>query len=51
MRPVLAGVVSDYSIVVGGRPLDLMDLAEMNEALDARDENDRRLRAALERDR
>lgn len=51
MRPVLAGIVCDYSIMIGGRPLNLIDLAEMNEALDAQAENDRRLRTAMERDK
>lgn len=47
MRPVLAGVVSDYSAAVGGRRLDLMDFAAMNDALDVKTENERRAREAL----
>lgn len=49
MRPVLSGVVLNYSVMVGGRPLDLMDFAEMNDALDAQAENDRRFRVAQEK--
>lgn len=51
MRPVLAGVVSDYVALIGGRALNLCDVAEMNEALDVQAENDRRMRAAMERTR
>jgi hypothetical protein len=51
MRPVLAGVVSHYSVLEGGRALNLCYVAEMNDALDAQAENDRRFRAAMERDK
>lgn len=51
MRPVLAGVVSHYVAMIGGRALNLCDVAEMNDALDVQAENDRRARVAVERSR
>lgn len=48
MRPVLAGVVSEYQAAVGGRRLDLMDFADMNDALDVKAENERRWREAID---
>lgn len=44
MRPVLAGVVTQYQAAMGGAQLHLVDFALMNEALDVRAENDRRAR-------
>lgn len=46
MRPVLAKVVADYQALNGGRPLHLVDIANMNDALDIQAENDRRARDA-----
>lgn len=46
MRPVLARVVADYQLLVGGRRLHLIDIANMNDALDIQSENDRRARDA-----
>jgi hypothetical protein len=51
MRPVLAGIVTHYVAMQNGAPLLLWDVAEMNDALDARAENDRRARDAVERAR
>jgi hypothetical protein len=50
MRPVLAGVVSEFAVMVG-RPLDLVDFADMNDALDVQAHNDNLLREHLERSR
>jgi hypothetical protein len=48
LRPVLAGLCRYESLL--SDELDLVDLAIMNELLDVRDENERRLRRAMERD-
>ncbi len=42
MRPVLEGLCSYESLVNGA--IDLDDLSRMNEALDVREENGRRMR-------
>lgn len=47
MRPVLAGVVRFESLFDGS--LDLEHLAMANDALDVKEENERRLHAAQER--
>lgn len=44
MRPVLRGLCNYESLVNGA--LDLADVALMNDALDAHDENERRVQAA-----
>lgn len=50
MRPVVAGMCRYESLKDGA--LDLCDIAEMSEALDARDENTRRAnKAAAEANR
>lgn len=51
MRPVLAGIVTHYVAMMNGAPLTLWDVAEMNDSLDARAENDRRAKEAMERAR
>lgn len=48
MRPVLAGVCRYESLKDG--TVDLADLARMNDALDARDENTRRANDASRRE-
>lgn len=45
LRPVLAGVCHYESLIDG--TLDLADVALLNDALDVRDENERRLKKAL----
>ena len=45
MRPVLEGLCSYESLING--TLDLFDVARMNEALDVRFENERRMNVAL----
>jgi hypothetical protein len=45
MRPVLEGLCAYESLLNG--TLDLFDIARMNEALDVKFENDRRLNEAL----
>ena len=45
MRPVLEGLCSYESLING--MLDLFDVARMNEALDVRMENERRMNVAL----
>jgi len=45
MRPVLEGLCSYESLING--TLDLFDVARMNEALDVRMENERRMNVAL----
>ena len=47
MRPVLAGLIRYESLLDG--TLDLADLDTLNELLDVREENDRRLHAAAAR--
>lgn len=49
MRPALEGVCR-YESLVTDSGLGLADVARMNEALDVRDENQRRLEAAMRRD-
>jgi hypothetical protein len=49
MRPVLARVVADYCALRGVQRLHLVDIAEMNDALDVQAENDRRAREAAQR--
>lgn len=49
MRPVLAGCCRYESLVDG--TLGLLDVVLMNEALDVRDENERRYMEAKERER
>lgn len=44
MRPVMAGLCKYESLIDG--TLDLCDLAEMNDALDIQEENQRRYDAA-----
>lgn len=44
MRPVLAGVVTHYRAMMGNQPLHLIDVANMNDSLDVRAENDYRAR-------
>ena len=44
MRPVMAGLCRYESLIDGA--LDLEDIACMNDALDVRDENERRATAA-----
>jgi hypothetical protein len=46
MRPILEGMCS-YESVISGQ-LDLVDIARMNEALEAKAENERRYRKAQE---
>lgn len=46
-RPVMAGMCRYESLIDG--TLDLADIARMNDALDVRDENQRRLNKAMER--
>ena len=47
MRPVLEGLCKYESLLNG--TLDLVDIARMNEALDVKFENERRMTAALTR--
>ena len=47
MRPVMAGLVA-YDKLVDGT-LSIFDIARLNDALTVRSENERRLKAALER--
>lgn len=47
MRPVLEGLCKYESLLNG--TLDLCDIARMNEALDVKFENERRMTAALTR--
>lgn len=49
MRPVLEGICS-YESLIEGR-IDLFDIARMNDALDVRNENERRMTAALAKER
>lgn len=49
MRPILEGMCMYRELIDG--TLSLVDLARMNEALDVRAENERRITAALERQR
>lgn len=49
MRPVLEGLCRYESLKDGS--LDLGDVARMNEALDVRGENERRINVALEQTR
>jgi hypothetical protein len=49
MRPVLSGLCKYESLK--NCELDLCDIAEMNEALDAKDENEARARKAAENER
>lgn len=44
MRPVIEGLISYTDLVKEGSPLDLEDIALMNEALDVRTENAYRAR-------
>lgn len=50
IRPALEGVCLYESLVSDSSGLGLMDVARMNEALDVRSENQRRLEAALRSD-
>ena len=47
MRPVLAGLCRMESLKCG--LLDIIDVADMNDALDVQSENDRRTREAMRR--
>ena len=47
MRPVLAGCCRYESLLDG--TLNLVDIARMNDSLDVRDENERRVHEALAR--
>lgn len=49
MRPVLDGLCKYESLLDGS--LDLFDIARMNDALDVRQENERRMLAALAQDK
>lgn len=49
MRPVIEGLCKYESLKDGS--LDLEDLMRMNDAISVRDENNRRLQEAAERDR
>lgn len=49
MRPVVEGLCKYESLKDGS--LDLEDLMRMNDALNVRDENNRRLQEAADRDR
>ena len=46
LRPVLRGLIQFESLIDG--TLSLEDVADLNEALDVSDENERRYRAHLE---
>ena len=49
MRPVLEGLCQYESLING--TLDLFDIARMNEALDVKFENERRMHEALAKER
>ena len=47
LRPVMAGLCSYESVLSGG--LDISDIARLNDALDVRSENERRIAEHLRR--
>ena len=49
MRPVIEGLCKYESLLNG--TIDLFDIARMNDAIDVRDENTRRLNLALAKER
>lgn len=49
MRPVLEGMCSYESLMNG--TLGLVDVARMNDAIDVRNENERRMHVALAKER
>lgn len=49
MRPIVEGLVSYEAVFIDGK-IDLVDLARMNDAIDARIENSNRINRAQTKD-